>query len=189
MKILSHHRKNPALSMLDISRIEAWERKIAATIAGAEALYAAGLTRARRGMRKQKPRFNTSRAVESQVAAAAVRSKSKIIPPYVSGLVIGGQPYESDASHSTAEKWAARLQQVYGPCFHCEPKGNKVLVSRVAEDPPPAPVARRESGVDLQAASVAPVLEQTNTSDIEALRASIRADAVAAGVDARELAP
>jgi hypothetical protein len=174
--------------MLDISRIESWERKIAATIAGAEALYAAGLTRARRGMRKQKPRFNTSRAVESQVAAAEGRAKSKIIPPYVSGLVIGGQPYVSDASHSTAEKWAARLQQVYGPCFHCEPKGTKVLVSRVAEDPP-APVARRESGVDLQAASVAPVLEQTNTSDIEALRASIRADAVAAGVDARELAP
>jgi hypothetical protein len=158
--------------MLDISRIESWERKIAATIAGAEALYAAGLTRARRGMRKQKPRFNTSRAVESQVAAAEGRAKSKIIPPYVSGLVIGGEPYVSDASHSTAEKWAARLQQVYGPCFHCEPKGTKVLVSRVAEDPP-APVAMETQTVD----------------DVAALRASIRADALAAGVDAGELAP
>ncbi len=172
MKILSHHRKNPALSMLDISRIEAWERKIAATIAGAEALYAAGLTRARRGMRKQKPRFNTSRAVESQVAAAEGRAKSKIIPPYVSGLVIGGLPYVSDASHSTAEKWAARLQQVYGPCFHCEPKGNKVLVSRVAESAP-SPVAMETQPVD----------------DMESVRASIRADALEAGVDSRELAP
>jgi hypothetical protein len=52
-------------------------------------------------------------------------------------------------------------------------------------------VARRESGVDLQAiASVAPVLEQTNADPaLAAVRASIRADAVAAGVDARELAP
>jgi hypothetical protein len=176
MKIISAHRKNPALSMLDISRIESWERKIAATIAGAEALYAAGLTRVRRGMRKPlrsgKPRFSASRAIESQVAAAEGRAKSKIIPPYVSGLVIGGQPYVSDASHSTAEKWAARLQQVYGPCFHCEPKGNKVLVSRVAEDPP-APVAMETQTVD----------------DVAALRASIRADALAAGVDAGELAP
>jgi hypothetical protein len=174
VKILSHHRKNPALSMLDISRIESWERKIAATIAGAEALYAAGLTRVRRGMRKQKakPRFSASRAIESQVAAAEARAKSKMIPPYVSGLVIGGLPYESDASHSTAEKWAARLQQVYGPCFHCEPKGNKVLVSRVAESAP-APIAMETQPVD----------------DMEAVRASIRADALEAGVDARELAP
>jgi hypothetical protein len=51
-------------------------------------------------------------------------------------------------------------------------------------------VARRESGVDLQAAGAVPVLEQTNVDPaLAAVRASIRADALEAGVDAGELAP
>jgi len=51
-------------------------------------------------------------------------------------------------------------------------------------------VARRESGVDLQTAGAVPALEQTNVDPaLAAVRASIRADAVAAGVDAGELAP
>jgi hypothetical protein len=51
-------------------------------------------------------------------------------------------------------------------------------------------VARRESGVDLQTAGAVPALEQTNVDPaLAAVRASIRADALEAGVDARELAP
>jgi hypothetical protein len=51
-------------------------------------------------------------------------------------------------------------------------------------------VARRESGVDLQAAGAVPALEQTNVDPaLAAVRASIRADALEAGVDAVELAP
>jgi hypothetical protein len=173
MKIISHHRKNPALSMLDIARIEGFERKIAGIIEAAQALYDSGLTNKRGASRKpHKPRFNTSRAVAAQVAAAEERQAHKKLPDFIESLTIGGEPWKSDASHSTAEKWAARLQQVYGPCFHCEPKGTKVLVSRVAESAP-APIAMETQPVD----------------DVAALRASIRADALEAGVDARELAP